>query len=64
MGVIPEPCPPNWLLLPPQTKIVPPPPKRGLCPEEINRLGAFGAQIEAQITVFCGLTTDFVAFLE
>ena len=30
----------------PQTKIVPPP-KRGLCPEEINRLGATEVQIEA-----------------
>ena len=33
----------------PQTKIVPP--KRGLCPKEINRLGASGAQIEVQISV-------------
>ena len=24
-----------------------PPPKRGLCPDEINRLGAIGVQIEA-----------------
>ena len=30
----------------PQTKIVPPP-KRGLCPEEINRLRATGVQLEA-----------------
>ena len=30
------------------------PPKRGLCPKEINRLGASGAQIEVQISVFCG----------
>ena len=30
------------------------PPKRGLFPEEINRLGASGAQIEVQISVFCG----------
>ena len=48
----------------PQTKIVPP--KRGLCLEEINRLGATGVQIEAQIGVchqyFCGLTPDFVTF--
>ena len=29
----------------PQTKIVPP--KRGLCPEEIYRLGVIGMQIEA-----------------
>ena len=39
------------------------PPKRGLYPEEINRLRASGAQIEAQISVFCGLTPDFVTFL-
>ena len=39
------------------------PPKRGLCSEEINRLGAAGAQIEVQIRVFCGLTPDFVTFL-
>ena len=39
------------------------PPKRGLCPEEINRIGAAGVQIEAEIGVwhqhigcFCGLT--------
>ena len=44
----------------PQTKIVPP--KRGLCPEEINWLGASGAQIKVQISVFCGLTPDFVTF--
>ena len=30
----------------PQTKIGPP--KRGLCPEKINRLGATGAQIETK----------------
>ena len=46
------------------------PPKRGLCPEEINRFGATGVQIEAQIGVchryfryFCGLTPDFMIFL-
>ena len=39
------------------------PPKRGLCPEEINRLGASGVQIEAQISVCCGLTPAFVTFL-
>ena len=39
------------------------PPKRGLCPEEINRLVASGAQIEVQISVFWGLTPDFVTFL-
>ena len=43
--------------MPPQTKIVPP--KRGLCPEEINRLGATGVQIEVQIGVFGGLTPSF-----
>ena len=32
-------------VVPPQTKIVPP--KLGLCPEEISRLGAIGVQIEA-----------------
>ena len=56
--------------VPPQTKIVPP--KRGPCPEEINRLGAIGVQIEdldSQIGVyrpyfcnFCGLTPDFINF--
>ena len=67
-GGIPGPCPPKWLLVPPQTKIVPP--KRGLCPEEINRLGAIGVQIEAQIGVcdryFCNfwrLTPDFMILL-
>ena len=39
------------------------PSKRGLCHEEINRLGATGVQIEAQIGGFCGLTTDFMTFL-
>ena len=46
------------------------PPKRRLCPEEINRLGATGVQIEAQIGVcqhyfcnFCGLTPEFMTFL-
>ena len=52
-GGIPGPCPPNDCLCPP---------KRGLCPEEINRLGASGVQIESQIAVFCGLTTDFMTF--
>ena len=41
---------PQLTACPPQTKIVPP--KRGLCPEEINRLEATGAQIEVQIIVF------------
>ena len=45
---------PKWLLVPPQTKTVPP--KRGLYPKEINRIGATGVQIEAQIGVF--LWTD------
>ena len=45
----------------PQIKIVPP--KRGLCPEEINRLGATWVQIEAQIGVLCGLTPDIRTFL-
>ena len=40
------------------------PHKRGQCPEEINRLGASGVQIEAQIGVFCGLTPDFMTFLD
>ena len=53
-GGIPGPCPPDWVLVPP---------KRGLCPEEINRVGASGAQIEVQISVFGGLTPDFVTFL-
>ena len=46
---------------PPKRKLCPP--KRGLCPKEINRLGASGAQIEVQISVFWGLTPDFVTFL-
>ena len=37
--------------------------QRGLCPEEINRVGASGAQIEFQISVFGGLTPDLVTFL-
>ena len=67
-GGIPGPCPPNDCLCPPQTKSVPP--KRGLRPEEINRLGATGVQSEARIGVcqryfcnFCGLTPDFMTFL-
>ena len=47
-------CPPKWKLCPS---------KRELCCEEINRLGASGAQIEVQIRVFCGLTPDFLTFL-
>ena len=46
------------------------PPKRGLCPEDINRLWATGVQSEAQTGVcqryfsnFCGLTPDFMTFL-
>ena len=41
---------PTDCLCPPKRKLCPP--KRGLCPEEINRLGASGAQIEVQISVF------------
>ena len=63
---IPGPCPPPDCLCPPKRKLCPPPdclcppkrklcpPKRGLCPKEINRLGDSGAQIEVQISVFCG----------
>ena len=47
-------APPTDCLCPPKRKLCPP--KRGLCPEENNGLGAFGAQIEAQINVFCGLS--------
>ena len=43
-GGIPGPCPPKWLLVSPQMKIVPP--KRGLWPEKINSLGGAGVQIE------------------
>ena len=42
------------MLVPPQIKIVPP--KRGLCPEEINRLGDTGVKIEAldsQTSAYC-----------
>ena len=53
---------PTDCLCPPKQKLCPP--KRGLCPEEINRLGTSGAQIEVQISVFGGLTPDFVTFLE
>ena len=59
-GGIPGPCPPNDCLCSPKRKLFPP--KRGLCPEEINRLGAIGVQIESQIGVFCGLTLDFLTF--
>ena len=54
-------APPTGCLCPSKRKLFPP--KRGLCPEEINRLGATGAQFKAQISVFCGLTPDFVTFL-
>ena len=54
-------APPTGCLCPPKRKLCSP--KQGLCPEKINRLGASGAQIEAQINVFCGLTPDFVTFL-
>ena len=62
-------APPNDCLCPPKRKLCPP--KQGLCPEEISRLGATGVQIEAQVGVchqyfrnFCGLTPDFMTFLE
>ena len=42
----------------PQTKIVPP--KRGLCPKEINRLRATGMQIEAQLVFASGIFVIFV----
>ena len=50
-GGIPGPCPPQMTACASQTKIMPPP-KRGLWPEETNRVGATGVQIEAQIGVF------------
>ena len=40
-----------------------PPPMRGLCPEEIKRLGATGVQIgvcHCYFRAFCGLTPDFM----
>ena len=54
--------------VPPKRKLCPPP-KRGLCPEEINRLGAIGVQIEAEIFVFSKFTwhswdEDLFFFLE
>ena len=49
--------PPQMTACTSQTKIVPP--KRGLCPEEIYRLGATGVQIEAQIGVFLWTDTGF-----
>ena len=65
-----EAVPPKWLFLPPQTKIVPPP-QRGLCPKEINRLGATGVQIEAldsQNSAYrpriCELELFFVIFVD
>ena len=67
-GGIPGPCPPNDCLCPFKRKLCPP--KRGLCSKKINRLGATGVQIEAQIGVcdryFCnfgGLTPDFMTYL-
>ena len=60
-GGIPGPCPPTDCLCPPNENCASP--KRGLCPEEITRLGTSGAQIEVQISVFCGLTPDFVTLL-
>ena len=61
-------APPNECFCPPKRKLCPP--KRGLCPEEINKIGAAGVQIEAEIGVwhphirnFCGLAPDFTKFL-
>ena len=63
-------APPNDCLCPVKRKLNCALLKRGLCPEEINRLGATGVQIEAQVGVcqryfrnFCGLTPDFMTFL-
>ena len=62
-------APPNDCLCPPQTKIVTP--QARTVPEEINRLGATGVQIEVQIGVcqryfcnFCRLTPDFMTYLK
>ena len=44
-------APPTGCLCLPKRKLCPS--KRGLCPEEINRLGASGAQIEAQLVITC-----------
>ena len=52
-------APPNECLCPPIRKLCPP--KRGLCPEEINRIGAAGVQIEAEIGVW---TRIFVIFMD
>ena len=52
-GGISGPCPPVCLC-PPNENCASP--KRGLCPEEMNRLGA-------SVGVFCGLTPDFVTIL-
>ena len=60
-GGIPGRASPQMTACAPQKKIVPP--KRGLCPEESNKLGVTGVQIEAQIGVFCGLTPDIMTFL-
>ena len=50
-------APPTGCLCPTKRKLCPP--KRSLSPEEINRLGASGAQIEAQISVFLWTDTGF-----
>ena len=60
-GGIPGRAPPQMTACVPKRKLCPP--KRGLCPEEINRLGATGVQIKAQIGVFFGLTPDIMTFL-
>ena len=54
-------CAPQLTACAPQTKIVPPQARTVL--KGINRLGASGAQIEAHIGVFCGLTPNIVTFL-
>ena len=48
--------PPKITAYAPQTRIAPP--KRGLRPKEINRLGATGVQFEAKISV---ITLEFVS---
>ena len=62
VSLVPDPAPRGHTgAVPPKRKLCFP--NRGLRPKEINRLGASGAQIEVQISVFCGLTLDFVTFL-
>ena len=59
---------PHMTACTPQTKIVTP--QARTVPHEINRIGATGVQIEAQIGIchryfrnFCGLTPDFMTYL-